>query len=180
MFSSRRCSLRVPGMGTIQGFWERSQARAIWPGVAPWRLGDARQHVDDRLVVLERVGVESGNGGADVVAGFEAGGGGDGAGEEALAERAVGHEADAQLLTGGEHPLLGAPPPQGVLALHGGDGLHGVGSTDRSGGRLGHAEVPDLARLDEVLDGAGDVLDGDVGVDPVLVEEVDRVDRGAQ
>ena len=34
----------------------------------------------------------------------------------------------------------------------------------------------DLAGLDQLLDGAGDVLDGYVGVDAVLVEQVDGVD----
>ncbi|HEY6164059.1 MAG TPA: hypothetical protein VIW25_04055 [Nitrososphaeraceae archaeon] len=29
MFSSSRSSLRVPGIGTIQGFWASSHARAI-------------------------------------------------------------------------------------------------------------------------------------------------------
>jgi hypothetical protein len=38
--------------------------------------------------------------------------------------------------------------------------------------------VADLAGLDELLDRARDVLDRDVGVDPVLVKEVDHV--GAQ
>src|SRR6185295_9005483 len=33
-FSSRRSSLRVPGIGTIQGFWASSQASAICAGVA--------------------------------------------------------------------------------------------------------------------------------------------------
>ena len=33
-FSSRRCSLVVPGMGTNHGFWASSQASAIWAGVA--------------------------------------------------------------------------------------------------------------------------------------------------
>ena len=41
------------------------------------------------------------------------------------------------------------------------------------GARLGQAEVPHLAGLDQLLDRAGDVLDRHVGVDPVLVEEVD-------
>ena len=39
IFSSRRCSLVVPGMGTIQGLRANSQARAIWPGVALFRFG---------------------------------------------------------------------------------------------------------------------------------------------
>jgi hypothetical protein len=29
MFSSRRCSFVVPGIGTIHGFWASSQASAI-------------------------------------------------------------------------------------------------------------------------------------------------------
>jgi len=32
-FSSRRSNFRVPGIGTIHGFWARSQASAIWAGV---------------------------------------------------------------------------------------------------------------------------------------------------
>jgi hypothetical protein len=37
MFSSSRCSLVVPGMGTIQGFWARSHAKATCAGVAFFR-----------------------------------------------------------------------------------------------------------------------------------------------
>ena len=38
MFSSRRCSFVVPGIGTIQGFWASSQASAICAGVAFFRF----------------------------------------------------------------------------------------------------------------------------------------------
>jgi hypothetical protein len=51
-----------------------------------------------------------------------------------------------------------------------------VGAADRARGRLGHAEVLDLPLLDELLHGAGHVLDRHVEVDAVLVEQVDRVD----
>ena len=51
-----------------------------------------------------------------------------------------------------------------------------MGAPDRAGSGLGQAEVPHLALGDQVADGAGDVLDGNVGVDAVLVEEVDRLD----
>src|SRR4051794_26512520 len=71
MFSSSRCSFRVPGIGTIQGCWCSSHARAIWPGVAPLALGDAREQGDDGPVVFERVRGEAGDGAADVVAGIE-------------------------------------------------------------------------------------------------------------
>ena len=104
--------------------------------------------------------------------------GGDLAGQEPAPERAEGHEADAELLEGGQDLVLGLAPEQGVLALQRGDGLDGVGAADGVDAGLGHPEVADLAGLDELLDGAGDVLDGDVGVDAVLVEQVDGV--GAQ
>jgi hypothetical protein len=39
--------------------------------------------------------------------------------------------------------------------------------------------VSHLAGLDKFGDGAGDVFDGDVGVDAVLVEQVDGVDAQA-
>jgi hypothetical protein len=50
-----------------------------------------------------------------------------------------------------------------------------VRAADRLHARLGETEVPHLARLDELLDGAGHVLDRDVRVDAVLVQQVDRV-----
>ena len=54
-------------------------------------------------------------------------------------------------------------------------GLDGVGAADGRGAGLGQAEVPDLAGRDELLDRAGDVLDGHLRVDAVLVEQVDDV-----
>ena len=47
--------------------------------------------------------------------------------------------------------------------------------TDRWCGCLRHAEVLDLAGLDEFLDRTGDILDGHIRVDAVLVIEVDGV-----
>ncbi len=59
--------------------------------------------------------------------------------------------------------------------MQGGDGLDGVGAADVLDAGFGEAEVLDLAGGDEVLDGSGYVFDGDIGVDAVLVEEVDGV-----
>src|SRR6185295_1608916 len=73
---------------------------------------DAGEEINDGLVVLQRVRFESRDSAADVVAAIKAGRGVDGAGEEALAKRAVGDEADAQFLTCGEYVLFGSPPPQ--------------------------------------------------------------------
>ena len=50
-----------------------------------------------------------------------------------------------------------------------------MGSADRRGGGLREAEVAYLPGLDQFPDSTGDVLDGNVGVDPVLVEQVDDV-----
>ena len=96
--------------------------------------------------------------------------------EEALAQRAVRHEADAELLQRRQHLRLGRPPPQRVLALEGGDRLDGVGPADRLHARLGEAEVLDLALPDQLLHRPGHVLDRHVRVDAVLIEQVDDVD----
>jgi hypothetical protein len=56
--------------------------------------------------------------------------------------------------------------------------LHRVRAADRLYARLQEAEVAHLALLDQLLDGPGDLLDRHVGVDAVLVEQVDPV--GAQ
>jgi hypothetical protein len=50
-----------------------------------------------------------------------------------------------------------------------------VRATDGLHARFGEAEVLDLPLLDQILHRACDVLDRHVRVDPVLIEEVDRV-----
>ena len=93
--------------------------------------------------------------------------------EEALAQRAVRDEADAEFLQGRDDLRLGLPPPQRVFALEGRDRLDGVGATNRLHARLGEAEVLDLALLNQFLHRPRHVLDGHVRVDPVLIEQVD-------
>ena len=66
-------------------------------------------------------------------------------------------------------------PPQGVLALQRRDRLYGVGASDGVDPCFGHPEVPDLADGDELLHRAGDILDRHIGVDAVLVEQVDAL-----
>lgn len=99
----------------------------------------------------------------------------DGAGEEALAQRAERDEADAEFLEHGNDRLFGLPPPQRVFALQCGDRLHRVRVADGLRAGLREAEVPDLPPLDQLLDRAGHLLDRDVAVDTVLVEQVDVV-----
>jgi hypothetical protein len=138
-------------------------------------LGDAREQVDNGLVVPERVRGEPGDGAADVVAGIECGRRRDGAVEKALAERAVGtkpmpssSQVASTFSSGRRH--------HSEYSLWTADGLHRVRPTDGWCGSLGQAEVLGLAGFDEVLDRAGDVFDGHLWVDPVLVVEVDGVD----
>ena len=87
----------VPGIGTIHGFWASSQARAICAGVAPFSCADPAQQIDERLVCLHGFRSEAWNRAADVGA-VELGVLVDLSGEEAFAERAVGHKADAEFL----------------------------------------------------------------------------------
>ena len=101
------------------------------------------------------------------------------AGQEAFAERAEWHEADAELLERGQHLRFRLAPPQRVLALQRGHRLHRVGAANRLHAGLGQPEVPDLAFANQVLDRARDVLDRDLGIDAVLIEEVDGVDLQA-
>ena len=52
-------------------------------------------------------------------------------------------------------------------------------TADRLRAGFGKAEVPDLALRDQVLDRAGDLFYRHVGIDSVLVEQVDRLDAEA-
>jgi hypothetical protein len=52
--------------------------------------------------------------------------------------------------------------------------------TDRRCPGFGQAEVPDLALRDQLPDRAGDLLYRRLGIDSVLVEQVDRVDSQAR
>ena len=175
MFSCKRCSFVVPGIGTIQGFWARSQASAIWAGVAFLRSSDASEQVDQRPVRLPGLRREAGDGVAEVGA-VEGGVLVDLAGEVALAQRAEGNEADSELFERRDDLRFRFPPPQRVLALQGRDGLDRMRAADGLHACLGETEVPDLALLDQLLHRPRDVLDGHVRVDAVLIEQIDGVD----
>jgi hypothetical protein len=54
-----------------------------------------------------------------------------------------------------------------------------VGAADSVRPGFGQAEVANLPGLDELLDGAGDVIDRHVRVDPVLIQQVDPVSAEA-
>ena len=94
---------------------------------------------------------------------------------EALAERGIRHEADAEFAQQRQHLGLVVAGPQRVLRLQRGDRVHGVGAADRVDPGLGQPDVADLALGDQFGDGADGVLDRGVRVDPVLVVQVDVV-----
>ena len=99
--------------------------------------------------------------------------------EEAPAERRVRDQADAELAQGREDLVLDMPGPQRVLGLDRRDRMDRVGPADRLGARLRESEVADLAGRDELGHRPDGLLDRRVGVDPVLVVEIDVVDPQA-
>ncbi len=167
----------MPGIGTIHGRCTSSQASATWPGVAPsLRPTPARTSTRARFAArasaANRGSAARKSPSAKVVSRSIA------PSEEALPERAVRHEPDPELLEGAQELRLGPAPPERVLVLGRRERLDRVGAAHRGRGRLGQAEVADLAGSDQVANGAGHILDRHRGVDPVLIHEVDAV--GAQ
>ncbi len=173
-FSSSRESLVVPGIGRDPRLLCEQPGEGDLRGRGFLLLREPGDHVDERLIGFAVFFAETRDDGAEIGA-VELGGRVDLAGEEAFAERAEGNEADAELFECGHDGLFGLAPEEGVLALQRGDGLHGVGAADGLCACFGEAEVFDLACLNQFLDGAGGVFDGSVGVDAMLIEEVDGV-----
>ena len=97
------------------------------------------------------------------------------AGQEPGAERAERHEPYAQLLQRRQQLDLRAAPEQRILALHRGDGQHRVGAANGLHACFRQAEMLHLACGDQLLDRASDILDRHVGIDAVLIEQVDPV-----
>src|ERR1700733_13170937 len=96
-------------------------------------------------------------------------------GQEAFAERAKGNESDAEFFERRDDFSLRLSPPERIFALESRHGLDFVCATNRLDAGFGEAEVPDLALLNEVLHGSGDILNRHVGIDAVLIEEVDDI-----
>ena len=96
---SSRCSTFVPpGIGTMKGFWASSQASAIRAGRGVLARGEFFQEVDHLEVGFERLGREAREVLPEIVRVIELHVPGDRTGQETLAERTPGDEADAQFL----------------------------------------------------------------------------------
>ena len=71
-----------------------------------------------------------------------------GAGQKSFAQRAVGHEADAEFFECGQHSIVfRAPEPKRIFALHGGHRLHRVRSPNGLRAGFGHPEMFHFAGL---------------------------------
>ena len=103
----------------------------------------------------------------------------DQAGQEAAAQRAVGDEADAEILAQRQDLLLHPALPERIFALQRGDRMRGVGAADGVGACLRKAEIAHLAFFDEPRHRPDRLLDRHIGVDAVLVVQVDRIDAEA-
>jgi hypothetical protein len=135
---------------------------------------DGFDGIHDLEILGQVVAVEPRIDAAEVVR-VERVGGSDGAGQEAAAERRVRHEADPELAQHRQHLGLRVARPEGVLALHGRDGMHGVRPTDGVDRGLREPVTAQLAGLDQLGEGADGVFDRDLRVDAVLVIEIEVV-----
>ena len=172
IFSSRRCSLVVPGIGTIHGFCASSQASAICAGVAFSGCSEFAEQVHHGLIGFAIFRREARDDIAEIVF-VELRIFADLSGEEAFAQRAEGNEADAEFFECRNHFGFRLSPPQRIFALECRDRLNGVGAADRFHARFGKAEVLYLAWLNQVFNRAGNFFDGHVRDR----RDVDRRDR---
>jgi hypothetical protein len=128
----------------MSGPFARSQASATWAGS---RLGDLFQGRQQCYVALEIRSLEARVLAPPVVVGQRVEPG-DRCGEETAAERAVGHEADAELAAGRQDLGLDVPGPEGILGLQRRDRMDLMGAPQGGGARFRQAQVADLADLD--------------------------------
>ncbi len=101
------------------------------------------------------------------------------AGEKTAAQGAVGHESDPQLTRGTEDLVLGVSTPERILGLQRRDRLHVVRAADRCGAGLRQSQVAHLAFFDQTAHGTDGLFDRNLGVDTVLIVEVDMIDPQA-
>ena len=96
-------------------------------------------------------------------------------GQETLAERAERHKADAQFTQYGKNRRFRLAPPQRILTLQGGNGLHRVGTADGVRARFGQAEIAHLAGGNQLFHRTCHLFHRHGGIDAVLVQQVDVV-----
>ena len=175
MFSSSRCSFVVPGIGTIHGFWAKSHASAIWAGVAFFRSAILPSRSTSAWFAFIASGVKRGS--------------------------VLRKSVLSSLVFSSISPVR-KPLPSGLYGTKPIPSSSSVGITSFSGFRH-HSEYSlwravtgwtawarrivctpaserpkcfTLPCLDQFLHRTGHVLDRHVGIDAVLVEQVDGLD----
>jgi hypothetical protein len=149
VFSSTRVTRLVP--------WDWRDVVAL-PGQRHLRRcgarlgGDLLDLIDDAQIALEVLADEARIGFAPVAVG-ELLGRADLPGEETVAERRVGNEADAQLAKQRQQLGFRIAGPEGVFSLQRGDRVNGVSAADCGGAGLGKADVADLTLGDQLGQG---------------------------
>ena len=94
---------------------------------------------------------------------------------EALAQRAVRNEADPKFFERRQNFLLRIAIPKRVFALHRRDGLDCMRPANRLYSCFGKTEMLHLAGLDQIHHRSRYIFDGDVGINAVLIEQVDNI-----
>ena len=166
----------VPGIGTIHGFLGEQPGERDLSGCRLLSCSDLAKQIDQGLFALRASGVKRGNVfRKSVLSNFVVVV--DLSGEESLAQRAERDEPDPEFL---EHrqctSASGLSRPQRVFALQCCDRLDRMGAADRLRSRFRKAEVLHLAFLDEFLHRSRHIFDRHVGIDAVLIEEIDGID----
>src|SRR5208283_2096951 len=96
-------------------------------------------------------------------------------GKEAFAKRTEWNEPDPEFRQRRQHFLFRFSPPQRVFALQCGDGLDFVCATNRLDPCFRKSEVLHLSLLNQLLHGSGDFFDRHVGVNAVLIVQIDDI-----
>ena len=173
-FSSSRCSFVVPGIGTIHGFCASSHASAICAGVACFRSANAFSQSTNARFAFRFSAVKRGTTlrksvGSNVVFSSIV------PVRNPLPSGLNGTKPMPSSSSAGRTSSSGSRHHSEYSLCSAVDRLDGVRAADRLHARFGQAEVLDLAFADQVLHRAGDVLDRHVGIDAVLIEEIDAV-----
>lgn len=164
-------------MGTTSCPCASTQASANWAWVTPWAPGDGADHLD-RLEVRGQVLGPPARQETPIVEQRQPGGRRGAPAEHPPPQGAVGHDADAELAGRRHHLGLQVPGEQRPLGLDDGDRVGRVRAAQLVGSHLADPQCPDLARPDQLREGAHALLDRHPRVDPMQVLEVEVV--GAQ
>ena len=98
------------------------------------------------------------------------------AGQKTAAQRAVGHETDAQILHQRQNLFLDRAFPKRIFALQGRNRMGGVGTANAVRARLRKAKKANFAFLDQPRHGTDRVLDRHIRIDAMLIIKIDHVD----